>query len=313
MKETQEMLDYCAENGIVSDIEHTPIQKINEAFDRVVKADVKYRFVIDMNSLEITPRSNSSAITEPDCALAAHLCRPSARLAPSRASRYPHLHHAHASCSRFSLPRLALFHPRARHRPLAPTGSAQSPPRLPQPAAHPAAQSAPAAAAKPSFAYDAANLAALVPTPRPEDVRSPENIISACYAVISGPPGPRDWDRFRSLFIPQARLTASHQRKDGSTAVTLLGVADYVHSPAAASSRPDSSRTPSTTTPTATEISPRSSPATNPATPSPTLPPSPAASTAFSWSTTDPRWWVVSILWDEETPSNPIPPEFDKH
>ncbi len=52
MKETQEMLDYCAENGIVSDIEQTPIQKINEAFDRVVKADVKYRFVIDMESLK---------------------------------------------------------------------------------------------------------------------------------------------------------------------------------------------------------------------------------------------------------------------
>jgi alcohol dehydrogenase (NADP+) len=52
MKETQEMLNYCAEHGIVSDIEHTPIQKINEAFERVVLADVKYRFVIDMSSLK---------------------------------------------------------------------------------------------------------------------------------------------------------------------------------------------------------------------------------------------------------------------
>jgi uncharacterized zinc-type alcohol dehydrogenase-like protein len=51
MKETQDMLNYCAEHGIVSDIEHTPIQKINEAFERVVKSDVKYRFVIDMDSL----------------------------------------------------------------------------------------------------------------------------------------------------------------------------------------------------------------------------------------------------------------------
>jgi uncharacterized zinc-type alcohol dehydrogenase-like protein len=49
--ETQEMLDYCAENGIVSDIELIPISKINEAFERVVKGDVKYRFVIDMASL----------------------------------------------------------------------------------------------------------------------------------------------------------------------------------------------------------------------------------------------------------------------
>jgi uncharacterized zinc-type alcohol dehydrogenase-like protein len=52
VRETQEMLDYCAERGITSDIEVIPIQKINEAFQRVVKADVKYRFVIDMKSLE---------------------------------------------------------------------------------------------------------------------------------------------------------------------------------------------------------------------------------------------------------------------
>jgi uncharacterized zinc-type alcohol dehydrogenase-like protein len=49
--ETQEMLDYCAEKGIVSDIELTPMSKINEAYARVIKSDVKYRFVIDMASL----------------------------------------------------------------------------------------------------------------------------------------------------------------------------------------------------------------------------------------------------------------------
>ena len=50
--ETQEMLDFCAEHGIVSDIEMIPIQKIDEAYDRMVKSDVKYRFVIDNASLE---------------------------------------------------------------------------------------------------------------------------------------------------------------------------------------------------------------------------------------------------------------------
>ena len=49
--ETQEMLDYCAEHGIVSDIELIPIQQINQAYERVLKSDVKYRFVIDMASL----------------------------------------------------------------------------------------------------------------------------------------------------------------------------------------------------------------------------------------------------------------------
>src|SRR6266702_4778245 len=52
MKETQEMLDYCAEHGIVSDIELTSIDKLAEAYERVVKADVKYRFVIDMATLK---------------------------------------------------------------------------------------------------------------------------------------------------------------------------------------------------------------------------------------------------------------------
>ncbi len=52
MKQTQEMLDYCAEHGIVSDIEIIPIDKINEAYERVIKSDVKYRFVIDMKSLK---------------------------------------------------------------------------------------------------------------------------------------------------------------------------------------------------------------------------------------------------------------------
>jgi alcohol dehydrogenase (NADP+) len=52
IKETQEMLDYCAEHGIHAEIEKIPIQKVNEAFDRTIKGDVKYRFVIDMASLK---------------------------------------------------------------------------------------------------------------------------------------------------------------------------------------------------------------------------------------------------------------------
>jgi uncharacterized zinc-type alcohol dehydrogenase-like protein len=51
IKETQEMLDYCAEKNIVSDVEVIPIQYINEAYERMLKGDVHYRFVIDLNSL----------------------------------------------------------------------------------------------------------------------------------------------------------------------------------------------------------------------------------------------------------------------
>ena len=49
--ETQEMLDFCAEHGIVSEIEMIPVQQIDEAYDRMQKSDVKYRFVIDSASL----------------------------------------------------------------------------------------------------------------------------------------------------------------------------------------------------------------------------------------------------------------------
>jgi uncharacterized zinc-type alcohol dehydrogenase-like protein len=50
--ETQEMLDYCAANNITSDVEVIPIQNIEEAYERTIKSDVRYRFVIDMQSLE---------------------------------------------------------------------------------------------------------------------------------------------------------------------------------------------------------------------------------------------------------------------
>jgi uncharacterized zinc-type alcohol dehydrogenase-like protein len=51
IRETQEMLDFCAEHGIVSDIEMTAMQDINTAYERMLKSDVKYRFVIDMATL----------------------------------------------------------------------------------------------------------------------------------------------------------------------------------------------------------------------------------------------------------------------
>ncbi|MBF0571418.1 MAG: NAD(P)-dependent alcohol dehydrogenase [Candidatus Omnitrophica bacterium] len=52
IKETQEMLEFCGKHNITADIELIPINKINEAYERVIKADVKYRFVIDIASLK---------------------------------------------------------------------------------------------------------------------------------------------------------------------------------------------------------------------------------------------------------------------
>ena len=52
IRETQEMLDYCAAQNITSDVEVIPIQQVNEAYERTIKGDVRYRFVIDMKSLQ---------------------------------------------------------------------------------------------------------------------------------------------------------------------------------------------------------------------------------------------------------------------
>jgi uncharacterized zinc-type alcohol dehydrogenase-like protein len=52
IEETQEMLDFCGKNNITADVEVIPIQKVNEAYERMSRADVKYRFSIDMSSLK---------------------------------------------------------------------------------------------------------------------------------------------------------------------------------------------------------------------------------------------------------------------
>ena len=49
--ETQQMLDHCGRHGIAADVEVIPIQKINEAYERMIRGDVRYRFVIDVASL----------------------------------------------------------------------------------------------------------------------------------------------------------------------------------------------------------------------------------------------------------------------
>ena len=66
LPETQEMLDFCGKHNIVSDIEMITIEQVNEAYDRLLKGDVKYRFVIDMASLKkwwyATDKTNASLI-----------------------------------------------------------------------------------------------------------------------------------------------------------------------------------------------------------------------------------------------------------
>jgi hypothetical protein len=68
-----------------------------------------------------------------------------------------------------------------------------------------------------------------LPVAKPEDVKSPEAIVAAVYSVISGAKGQtRDWDRMRSLFVPDARLIPSVSGKDGHTDAIFLTVDGYI-------------------------------------------------------------------------------------
>jgi hypothetical protein len=62
----------------------------------------------------------------------------------------------------------------------------------------------------------------------PADVASRDAIVAALYDSISGPPGDRDWERFRSLFIPEAQLIATFKKKDGALGYKAMTVQGYV-------------------------------------------------------------------------------------
>ncbi len=172
-----------------------------------------------------------------------------------------------------------------------------------------AAAAAPAAQAQIVSAKD---LAARVPAAKPEDVQSIDAVMHAIYDVISGPAGERDWSRFRSLFVPEARLTAAaFDKKTSAISVHLMTVDDYVKGAgdyftkngffekaivnkvqrfgniaqvfSSYESRHAADEKPFTRGINSMQL-------------------------FFDGS----RWWVLSILWDEETPGNPLPPSMAK-
>ena len=174
----------------------------------------------------------------------------------------------------------------------------------PAPALH--AQFAPAAAA-PAAQFPAVQ----VPAARPEDVESIDAIIAALYAVISGDAGvKRDWDRFRSLFVPQARLIPTGRRADGTGGHRVLTPDEYATTQgpmlerggfhereigrklerygniAHLMSAYDSKRALTDSAPFARGIN-----------------------SIQLWNDGK-RWWVVTIFWEGETPSNPIPADY---
>jgi hypothetical protein len=93
----------------------------------------------------------------------------------------------------------------------------------------PAPTAAPAPTPVPAVAAVSPQPAPALPAARPTDVDSVEHIIAAVYDVISGPKGaPRDWDRFRSLFHRDGRMTPTGPRKDGGQAARVITPEDYI-------------------------------------------------------------------------------------
>lgn len=152
-------------------------------------------------------------------------------------------------------------------------------------------------------------VAITVPAARPADVASIDAILAALYDVISGPAGqPRDWNRMRSLFVPGGRLMPTGTRPDGSTAVRLMEVNDYVATSGPMLERVGFSER---------EIARRTEQFGRIAH---------VFSTYEGRMETEPtvirginsiqllhdgaRWWIVSVYWQAESPETPLPAQY---
>lgn len=167
----------------------------------------------------------------------------------------------------------------------------------------------PAAVQQQAAPQAASSAPANPPAARPEDVKSIDSILTALYAVISGPAGERDWNRFRSLFLPQARLTAATKNADGSPHVRPMGVEDYARGAGsyflqhAFFENPIVNRIETFGNITQVFSSYESRRAAGEA-------PFARGINSIQLLNDGTRWWIVSILWDEERPDNPLPKEF---
>jgi hypothetical protein len=147
------------------------------------------------------------------------------------------------------------------------------------------------------------------PAAKSEDVDSIDHVLVALYAVISGPPGERDWNRFRSLFLPGAHLTSTGKTADGSIRVHPNTVDDYVSRGGAYFLKngffesPIHSRVETFGNIAQVFSSYESRHGLGEQ-------PFARGINSLQLLNDGKRWWIVSILWDEERPDNPLPKDF---
>jgi hypothetical protein len=150
-------------------------------------------------------------------------------------------------------------------------------------------------------------LSTRVPPAKPADVNSIAAILRALYDVISGPPGDRDWNRLRSLCVPEARLTST-TKSAASTAPRLLTIDDYIQRAGKfftthgfyESAIVNRVQTFGNIAQVFSSYKSRNAPNEKPFA---------RGINSIQLFYDGSRWWVLSILWDEESPSNPLPPE----
>ena len=155
----------------------------------------------------------------------------------------------------------------------------------------------------------AAELAAQVPAAKSGDVKSMDAILSAIYDVISGPAGDRDWNRFRSLFVPQARFSQVVKAADGTVTVSLFNVDEFI-----AAARDVFAKEPfyekalvnrpqvfGQVAQVFSSYESRHSLKEKPFQ---------RGINSIQLFNDGKRWWVLSILWDSERPGNPLPAQF---
>ena len=149
-----------------------------------------------------------------------------------------------------------------------------------------------------------------VPAANPADVATMESIIAALYDVISGPPGKRDWDRFRSLFIPGARLIPTGVRQTGEVGSRVLTPDDYIQRSAPFLEKEGFFER---------EVSHRVEKFANIAHLFSTYEsrhgkddakPFMRGINSIQLMNDGKRWWIVTVFWQGEDPKNPLPAEY---
>jgi hypothetical protein len=160
-------------------------------------------------------------------------------------------------------------------------------------------------------AISASQLAATVPTAKLDDVKSADAIVKAAYDVISGPAGPRNWDRLRSLCLPQVRFTQVGKAQEGSVFVVSWGIDDFVRDatdifskePFYENGMVNQAEGYGNMMQVLSSYESRRSRGEKPFQ---------RGVNSFQVLNDGKRWWIVSIFWDSERPDNPLPAKFAK-